>query len=693
MGKTPDPGVDFGAVYFRKTNPPRGDWERDYAVAAEDGHTLFRHWVPWGAVEVEPGVFDWKDYDRHLELAAEHGIRTILAEFCDNVPEWFHAAHPDARREDMNGRKWASNMHVSCVTGGAHAMCLDNPVVAEAAERYLRELAARYGQHPGLYGYDVWNECSWYSPHMVCYCPGTQARFREWLRGKYGNLETLGRAWLRYSFTDWDQVQLPRRPGLYPDFMDAVRFQLENTYRWMKWRCEVLRDADPDHLITAHGNAKDFCDIAPACGDDWRAAEHVDVFGYTYWQANRCHALMAGDMIRGASRGKVFWRAEAVGDSSWNGRRVGHPSPHHDAMHDPENIRLDALISLLAGARAYQTPRWRPLLDGPLFGAYGWYGMDGRRTERSRMVSSLAKWAREETPPELWQATPVRGEVALLICDEAQAWNYGQQGDTAFYGDCVQGAWEAFLRSNIQCDFIKLDQIGDYDLVYVPFPVALADRTAEALKAWVHAGGCMVAEGCFGYFNGAAHALPEQPNRGFAEVFGCTELTASFAPDIWDDLRIATPTGEVHGSLYRQSFTVTGGRAVGSYDDGSVAAVENRFGKGRVRLVGTMPSYLYHHDPGEASRKWFASALALAGVEPAVTVDREEIVARLWKGDGKRYLWVVNMSAGLKMVTAEPAGRKARQVVCLRGEGEAGVTGGRVRVAVPGRDAVVLALE
>jgi len=37
--------VYFGAVYFRKTNPPRADWERDHGVAAEDGHTLFRHWV------------------------------------------------------------------------------------------------------------------------------------------------------------------------------------------------------------------------------------------------------------------------------------------------------------------------------------------------------------------------------------------------------------------------------------------------------------------------------------------------------------------------------------------------------------------------------------------------------------------------------------------------------------------------
>ena len=58
------PQVPFGAVYFRKSNPPREDWERHYAVAAEDGLNIFRHWFMWSAVERKPGVFDWDDYDR-----------------------------------------------------------------------------------------------------------------------------------------------------------------------------------------------------------------------------------------------------------------------------------------------------------------------------------------------------------------------------------------------------------------------------------------------------------------------------------------------------------------------------------------------------------------------------------------------------------------------------------------------------
>ena len=54
-----DMQVPFGAVYFRKSNPPQEDWERDYAVAAEDGLNVFRHWFMWSAIERRPGEYDW----------------------------------------------------------------------------------------------------------------------------------------------------------------------------------------------------------------------------------------------------------------------------------------------------------------------------------------------------------------------------------------------------------------------------------------------------------------------------------------------------------------------------------------------------------------------------------------------------------------------------------------------------------
>ena len=50
------PAFPYGAVYFRYSNPPQEDWERDYATAAADGLNTFRHWFLWSAIEVAPSA-------------------------------------------------------------------------------------------------------------------------------------------------------------------------------------------------------------------------------------------------------------------------------------------------------------------------------------------------------------------------------------------------------------------------------------------------------------------------------------------------------------------------------------------------------------------------------------------------------------------------------------------------------------
>jgi beta-galactosidase len=62
--KQQSPVFPFGAVYFRKSNPPERDWERDHKTAAEMGVNMFRHWFMWASIENAPGRYDWRDYDR-----------------------------------------------------------------------------------------------------------------------------------------------------------------------------------------------------------------------------------------------------------------------------------------------------------------------------------------------------------------------------------------------------------------------------------------------------------------------------------------------------------------------------------------------------------------------------------------------------------------------------------------------------
>ena len=106
------PPFPYGAVYFRKSNPPREDWARDYQVAAEDGMNVFRHWFLWSAIETAPDVFDWADYDAQLDLAARFGLKTIIAEFITAAPEW------ESKAATTDGTAARRRKHVSRVDWG-----------------------------------------------------------------------------------------------------------------------------------------------------------------------------------------------------------------------------------------------------------------------------------------------------------------------------------------------------------------------------------------------------------------------------------------------------------------------------------------------------------------------------------------------------------------------------------------------
>ena len=638
------PAFPYGAVYCRWSNPPREDWERDYKTAAEDGTNIFRHWIPWSVLEQAPGKWVWDALDRQLDLAAKNGIKTIFSEWSNAAPEWAHRKYEHATTEDRAGRKGFSTMSGSCNTGGYGGLCLDNDDLRAAAENYMRRLASHCKGHPGLGGYDIWNECN--ISREPCYCPGTAARFREWLRNKYGDLATLGEAWVRPSYTDWDDVVPPRQHGPYPDVMDWIRFRIDNAYEQLRWRVETLRSEDPDCAITAHGLAASLHGLAPIATDDWRAAAEVESYGYT-WGSSRhgdepWKQFQAVDLVRAASRGKDFWHAEMYGGPLWMAPNVlGKPRDEGRICY-PQDIRYWNFVSYMCGAVGTLFLRWRPLLEGTLFGAFGPYGMDGSRTDRSEMSKSVAKWVGAPAQKKLWQSRPVKGELGIVFVPESQIHTYAQQGHTDFHANSLRGAYQGFFDLNVQADWVRIDHIDEYKVLYLPFPAMLPSETAAKLKAWVKAGGTLVSEGCPAYFGDHGRVGTVQPNHGLDEMFGARESYVEFTPDLLGDLQLNVAGTRVRGSLFLQAYEATKGTAVGWYDDGRVAAVRNSFGKGKTLLVGTMAGFGYDAHPGDRSPQFFADILAWAGVPRHVVSSDPRVKARIHTGDGGTYLWVAN---------------------------------------------------
>ena len=690
----------YGAVYFRKSNPPEQDWERDHKTASRIGMNIFRHWFMWSAIEVAPGKYDWRDYDRMMDLAAQNGIKVVIAELITAAPEWMFDKYPQARFLGSDGSIVQSSISGSSATGGFPGLCLDNEDVRKPAEKFLTALIEHYKNHPALLGYDLWNENTYDggSPQrMYCYCDATQEKFRAWLQAKYPSLDALGRAWYRYSYEKWPNVHPPRNFSGYAESLDWLEFRIDNAFRLLNWRTTLVRRLDPKHKIIAHGVAGTLESLPSAATNEWRSASEVDIWGFT-WVASRKGSepwkhFKAVDLVRAGARGKPFWHAEAQAGPLWMQPQVIRRPREDGRITEPEDVRLWNLISCAGGATGILYPRWRPLLDGPLFGAFGGFGMDGSVTPRAEMAGRMAQWANAHL--EIWQARPVKGEIGIVFVPESELFNYVQQGDTSFYAQSARGAYQAFFDSNIQADWVALDDIQEYKAIYLPYPLMLKEATARKLSEYVERGGCLISEGLPAYFGDRGRVGTVQPNFGLDKLFGARESYVEFTPDLLDDLTLKVRGSQIHGRLFRQEYQAAEGRPVGTYPNGKTAAVENTYGRGKTLLIGSFPGagYYLHHSP--ETRAFYAGLPAWADVRRQVRSSDSEIKARLHRSPGATYLWVVNPTRKARVATislSADAGSFVSAEDVWQG-GRLSVKDNSLEVQVPERDASVLRLK
>jgi beta-galactosidase len=157
-------------------------------------------------------------------------------------------------------------------------------------------------------------------------------------------------------------------------------------------------------------------------------------------------------------------------------------------------------------------------------------------------------------------------------------------------------------------------------------------------------GGTLVAEGCPGYFDERAHAGPTQPNLGLDELFGVVESYVEFTPDLLGDLQLNLSGIPVRGGILMQAYQPTTGTPVGWYGDGQVAAVDNAFGRGKTRLLGTMCGAGYAGHPQDRVPTFFEDVLRFAGKRQHVISSDPRVKARIHDGIGGSYLWVANSS-------------------------------------------------
>ncbi len=693
----------------RVTADSRRQWREDLLKIKGLGFNTVRAWVEWSTAEPRPGEYHLEQLELMLSLAEELGLKVLVQVYADSAPDWVGQKFPDGRYVAQNGAAIASQ--------AAPGFCFDHPGVRRAVLAFYQQAARRARKSPAFYGWDLWSE-----PHVInwaeiayipnasfCYCPHTRRRFRGWLRDKYGTLDALNGAWYR-RFQAWSEVDPPRFGTIlsYSDYMDWRVFITEKLAEDLRLRHQTVKQADPEHVTSSHSAVPAvFTSLAAGDGtpDDWLMSQAVDFYGTSFYPKHSFPAshwslarrALAMDFARAANGAKGFFVGELQGGSGVRGVVAGEAIT-------PDELALYTWGMVARGARAISYYAFYPMSSGYESGGYGLINLDGTLTERSRRAGETAQRI-AASADLLLAARPPQAEAALLFNPLATLVGGEQHsGSRTAMRDATAGYHRMFFERNLPLDFLNArllgaEQLRNYKLVIVPYPIVLTEKVAALLEQYVREGGHLFVEARPGWVDERGHAQPVLPGFSWHRMFGVREKSLTPRAEFrvrWGDAEFAAATFEERFEALSDSGPPEeAARAVAFFEDGDPAAFERGHGKGRAIVLGAFAGQINETKPaarhplGEILARW--AGLTQPELSASAPVEVQEL-----RAPAGRLVFVFNHGSQPAHVEytcglEKPARRVREQVT-----GEAMAASGerfRLRTEIPPQSARVYRID
>ena len=500
-----------------------------------------------------------------LELAHQRDIR-IIGYYSNMWDTQLAREYPDWMAQDAHGqssyKRWPT-------------LCLNSPY-RDMVHRHLEELFT-------LYDLDgVWSDIL---SALPCFCPRCQALYED----RFGS-------------------PMPRTPT-DPDWIQMVRWQQDYLYDYIESCRAVVKAIKPEaaYIVNFFGTPY----ALPSQGLSVRHLALSDLGsteGYTEWHGllfpsyaarymragtlDRPFEVLTGRFIHTwdfTVRPLVQMRYEAFSVAANGGAVCVDDEPYHDGRIEP--IVFDHLQDIFS-----EIERREPYLLGatPVYYAGLYHSQKARELNEVLNQNELPK---HSLVPE---SNPNPGPSDLL--------------------PSLMGAFKALTEAHIPVQFLddrseSLSTLSRYKVVYLPNILTISDDEADALRAYVHQGGGLVATGATSLFDDRGRQLE---NFTLADLFGVDLVSRGhytfpyfhFVPSgllgalavqpvphymaMWsvrpniDELSVAAtrrdPLIETENEIYYHNNQPPPGP-----DTGEPVIVYRRFGRGRVVYCSALP--------------------------------------------------------------------------------------------------------
>jgi beta-galactosidase len=239
-----------GAVHYWRLD--RKSWAPILESIKELGFTMISIYIPWEAHEVERGMFDFgerdprTDIDAFLSLCEDKGFRIVVRPGPQINAELTWFGYPKRILADAELHALSAQNSKAVLTQVPKPI----PALSYASDKFFEETALWYDAiceilarhaHPkgGIVAAQVDNEMAFFfgiNAYSGDYSSASLARYRDFLREKYGTLENINAAH-RTDHTAIDGIDPPRR------FNAVDKADIPAYVDWIEYREHYLVDS------------------------------------------------------------------------------------------------------------------------------------------------------------------------------------------------------------------------------------------------------------------------------------------------------------------------------------------------------------------------------------------------------------------------------------------------------------------
>jgi beta-galactosidase len=619
------PSLAFGGDY----NPeqwPRHVWEDDVRLMREAGVNLVTVGVfSWALLERSPGQFSFDWLDDVIDLLHGAGIKLDLATATASPPPWLTRSHPEMLPVRIDA--------TTLWPGGRQAFCPSSPIYREHALRLCRAMAQRYGDHDALALWHVGNELGCHN--ALCYCDVSAQAFREWLAGRYGDIDQLNDAWgtafWSQHYGSFDEVLPPRVAPAFPNptqQLDFRRFSSDQLLANFVAERDVLHELSPGVPVTTNfmvmENKREMDYFAWGPETDLVSNDH-----YVTAADPEGHRELAfsADLVRGVAGGRPWLLMEqSTSAVNWQPRNVAKR---------PGELLRNCVQHLAHGADGLLFFQWRASRAGAEKFHAGLVPHAGTDTRLWREVVELGA-----TLGRVQEIAGSRADNDVAILFDWQAW-WGCELDShpsedVRYLDLMHAFHRALLDQGIGVDVVHPDsELAGYRLIVVPTLYSVTDAAAARLEAVVAGGATALVTYFSGIVDEHDHIRLGGYPGAYRDVLGIR--VEEFTPLRAGEL-VHLDDGSV-GSVWSEDLRLAGAEAVATYLDGPVpgvpAVTRNRHGDGTAWYLATR---LDQAGIDALARRLLAEAKVTPVVPPAAGLE----AARRRSADGRSWVFLVN---------------------------------------------------